>query len=490
MVRQQHQLFVALLALVDACVVGGAAFGAWAVRRLLIDGDFPELPQRWEAYLKGPLFLFAVPIALAALWICGLYRARRDRSLVSEWWAIVRASACAMMGMVMVLWVVGNSIVADARGSPPIILGGQALDAGRFQLLTLAMLLPALLIAHRTTFRVGLRFIRRRGWNLRHVAVVGVGRVGRIACQTLDRNSWTGIQVAYFISHKEQNRVPSCCGRPVMGGLADLETILEIAPVDAVYVAMPNAQAALLPRVLQRLEKFAVDVRIVPDVSPRYLPERMSMSELDGMPILGYRESPLCGVGGFVKRGMDIAGALAGLTLFLPLLLLVAASIRLTSSGPAIFRQRRVSLNGQVFDIFKFRTMRHVEDESGTGEAAWTTRDDPRVTPIGRVLRRTSLDELPQLLNVLRGEMSLVGPRPERPELIARFKEDWRGYMMRQHVRAGMTGWAQVHGLRGDTSLRKRIQYDLYYIRNWSLWLDVRILVLTLLRGFVHRNAH
>jgi exopolysaccharide biosynthesis polyprenyl glycosylphosphotransferase len=231
-----------------------------------------------------------------------------------------------------------------------------------------------------------------------------------------------------------------------------------------------------------------VDVRVIPDINPRYLGHNMHLSELEGMPILSVRESPLNGLGGACKRVLDVVGALACLAVFAPIMLAVAACVRASSPGPVIFRQRRVSLGGEEFNILKFRTMFHADDERGA--AAWTTRDDPRVTGVGRLLRQTSLDELPQLFNVLRGDMSLVGPRPERPELIARFREDWRGYMLRQHVKAGITGWAQVNGLRGDTSLRKRLQLDLFYIRHWSLGFDFKILWLTLFRGFVHRNAH
>jgi exopolysaccharide biosynthesis polyprenyl glycosylphosphotransferase len=219
----------------------------------------------------------------------------------------------------------------------------------------------------------------------------------------------------------------------------------------------------------------------------------MMISELDGMPILSYRECPSAGLGGLTKRALDIAGSIGAMLLFSPVFIFTAMAVRLTSPGPVIFKQRRVSLGGRTFKIYKFRTMYHVQDEdSGWSQLRnkWTERDDPRITPIGRWLRRTSLDELPQLLNVLKGQMSLVGPRPERPELIARFREDWRGYMLRQHVKAGMTGWAQVNGLRGDTSLKKRLQYDLFYVRHWSFWFDVRILWLTVFRGFVHRNAH
>ncbi|MFG0285653.1 MAG: undecaprenyl-phosphate glucose phosphotransferase, partial [Phycisphaerales bacterium JB039] len=353
----------------------------------------------------------------------------------------------------------------------------------------LAGLLPVMVIAHRTAFRLMLRIIRRRGMNLRHAAVIGVGRVGRIACQTLDRNAWTGIRVGYFISHRDRTERTECLGRPVAGGLGELEKILERRPVDAVYIAIPNAQAAVVPSLLQRLDRFAVDVRIIPDVNPRYLPQSMSLGELDGMPILSYRESPIHGLGGFTKRVLDVAGALAAIIVFGPLMLAIALLVRLSGPGPVIFRQKRVSFGRDVFEIYKFRTMQHVEDEAGV-DLNWTRRDDPRVTRIGRWLRRTSLDELPQLFNVLRGEMSLVGPRPERPELIERFREDWRGYMLRQHVKAGMTGWAQVNGLRGDTSLRKRIQHDLFYIRHWSIGFDLKILWLTVFRGFVHRNAH
>jgi exopolysaccharide biosynthesis polyprenyl glycosylphosphotransferase len=214
----------------------------------------------------------------------------------------------------------------------------------------------------------------------------------------------------------------------------------------------------------------------------------MTVSELEGMPILSVRESPMNGVAGIAKRGLDVAGAVAGILIFGLPMIGIAMAIKFTSPGPVVFRQRRVSVGGEEFEILKFRTMQHVQDENTP--ATWTARGDARVTKIGSFLRRTSLDELPQLFNVFLGQMSLVGPRPERPELIARFKDDWRGYVLRQHVKAGMTGWAQVNGLRGDTSLRKRLQLDLFYIRNWSLGFDIKILWLTLFRGFAHPNAH
>ncbi|MBX3386604.1 MAG: exopolysaccharide biosynthesis polyprenyl glycosylphosphotransferase [Phycisphaeraceae bacterium] len=516
MLKQQHQIFVALLAAADGAVITGASFGAWVVRRVLIERTW--WPESWEHPPKEALVLYTVPVTLLAMRWMGLYRPRRDRSIADEVIQIFKASLTALACVLALLYLFESSIFKAAYGSAQVL--GLQLDAGRLQLGALTLLLPFALSAERLVFRVGLRWLRRRGWNLRHVAIVGTGRVAQIVARTFERNSWTGIRVSYFVSHLDQSRLTECQGRPVMGGLKDLEPVLERFKPDAVYVALPRSHAGRIPEVLEQLERFAVDVRLVPDLNPRYLPQNMAVSELDGMPILSYRENPTSGLGGVTKRALDLLGGLAAIVLFSPVMLVVAVLVRLSGPGPVVFRQRRVSLGGQIFDIFKFRTMYHVEDEAdgaarkalaeaisgsdraereGAEEAAtksahtvpgWTLRNDPRITPIGRWLRRTSLDEIPQLFNVLLGDMSLVGPRPERPELIERFRDDWRGYMLRQHVKAGITGWAQVNGLRGQSSLRKRLQYDLFYIKNWSLGFDLKILWLTVFRGFLHRNAH
>lgn len=487
MLKKQHQLFVALLGVTDAVAIAAACYAAWAVRRLVNEGFFPRSWENW--IIKEPLVVLAVPVGLVTLWGFGLYRPRRDRALRSEWWQVFRASALATVTVLVLLWFLGND--ALIRGQTPYatpVVAGVRLHPGRVQFGCLALMLPAALASQRTAIRFALRVARRRGYNLRHVAVIGVGRLGQIVARTLERNSWTGLSVNYFVSHHPRTRRTACLDRPVLGGLDDLERALTARPVDAVYVALPTAVASLLPGVLDRLSKFTVDVRIVPDVHPRFVSQSMVVNELDGMPILSYRENPSAGLGGLSKRALDVAGSLAALAVFAPLMALLAVVVKLSSPGPVIFAQRRVSLGGRTFRIYKFRTMYHVEDEHGG--ARWTSRDDPRITPVGRWLRRTSLDELPQLFNVLRGEMSLVGPRPERPELIEQFRENWRGYLLRQHVKAGMTGWAQVNGHRGDTGLRKRLQYDLFYVKHWSLGFDLRILLLTLVRGFAHRNAH
>ncbi|MFI4898837.1 MAG: exopolysaccharide biosynthesis polyprenyl glycosylphosphotransferase, partial [Phycisphaerales bacterium JB059] len=432
MLKQRHQFFVSLLVVADALAVAAACLIAWACRLWVFE---EPLPEDWEGYFKGPLVLFALPIVLYTFAAFRLYRPQRDRSLWTEQGQILKSVFVSVVVLVVALWAVGSDFLERGRAPDAELWGfGSRLitDPARLQLLVLAVLLPVLLGAQRFIFRSGLRYIRRRGYNLCHVAIIGVGRLGQITARTLGRNSWTGINVAFFISHHDHARREKCMGKPVVGGLDDLERILEGKRADAVYLALPSTQGGRVPELLKRLERFAVDVRIVPDVHPRYLPQSMTVNELEGMPILSYRECPITGLGGFSKRLLDIVGASVALVLFSPLMLAIALAIRLTSPGPVIFKQRRVSLAGEVFKIYKFRTMRHVDDEQV--QATWTQRNDPRITRVGAWLRKTSIDELPQLINVLRGDMALVGPRPERPELIARFRDDWRGYMLRQHV--------------------------------------------------------
>lgn len=460
----------------------------------------------WLAYLDPPAdkiisynthgvpFLVAAPLMIGAMVSAGLYRARRDQRFFLEAYAVVKAVVIGVMLTIAATtmlrhWLWQERFDPLGRELPIRYLSGSQWG---FYAATCAVLL----LAWRFAFRNMLRYLRSRGWNLRHVAIIGNGRLGQVVVHTLGRNSWTGITPAFFISHHPTTVKTESMGLPVMGGLNDLEETLLNNDISGVVLALPARMAATLPELLMRLEKFPVDVRIVPDMNPKYMPMNMAISELDGMPILSVRESPLNGWGHFTKRALDLIGALAALLVFAMPMAIIAAIIRFSGKGPVIFRQERMSLNGQRFMLFKFRTMHHIDAEvqalrdADAGTDAWTKKDDPRITRMGQLLRRTSLDELPQLFNVLLGEMSLVGPRPERPELIQRFREDWRGYMLRQNVKAGITGWAQINGLRGDTSLKKRLQYDLFYIRNWSLLFDLRILGLTLFRGFVHPNAH
>ncbi|HYU24790.1 MAG TPA: exopolysaccharide biosynthesis polyprenyl glycosylphosphotransferase, partial [Thermoanaerobaculia bacterium] len=276
-------------------------------------------------------------------------------------------------------------------------------------------------------------------------------------------------------------------GARVVGTYADVQSILEQNGIDQVLIALPLDSIGFLEEILKRIGPSMVDIKVIPDIY-KFISLRGGIEDFDGMPVISLLDTPLGGWNDVVKRVVDILLATALITLIAPLLLLIGAAIKLTSRGPVFYRQERMSLDGRTFLVWKFRTM-SVDAEAESG-AVWASPVDPRRTRVGRWLRQTSLDELPQLFNVLRGEMSLVGPRPERPIFIDQFRQKIPKYMLRHKVRAGMTGWAQVHGLRGNTSVEQRIRYDLYYIENWSLLLDFKILLLTLFRGFNNPNAY
>jgi exopolysaccharide biosynthesis polyprenyl glycosylphosphotransferase len=351
------------------------------------------------------------------------------------------------------------------------------------------------LIVERGTYRSALRYFRRRGWNLRHALIVGTGRLGQSTFLRLQRNSWTGIRVAGFIEAHALAQHPSALslskprevrGIPVVGSIQNVREIVESLGVDSVFVALPSRHNELLRRVIADLERTTVDVRIIPDLFLSRFPASVGISELDGMPIVSLREDPFAGWPSLYKRAFDVAGALFGLALMSLPMLLIATLIKLHDRGPILYTQRRISYGRRAFMMLKFRTM--VLDAEPHGPA-FASHDDPRCTPLGRFLRAWSLDELPQLFNVIRGDMSLVGPRPERPEMLERIQKEVPGFPQRLKIRAGLTGWAQINGFRGRTSFRKRLQYDLYYLNNWSPLLDVRIVLMTLLRGIWGGNA-
>jgi Undecaprenyl-phosphate glucose phosphotransferase len=263
--------------------------------------------------------------------------------------------------------------------------------------------------------------------------------------------------------------------------------LIEHFHIEHVFISLPMSRYHDARRVFDILSRSLVQVRLVADI-PNLAGLSLTTTNLDGLPVIGLRESPHFGLNIVVKRAMDVALSLVGLVFLSPVLFVIGLLVKLTSPGPVFYRQERCGLNGRPFQMLKFRSMR-VDAERQTG-AVWAQKDDPRRTVLGAFLRRTSLDELPQIWNVLRGDMSLVGPRPERPVFISKFTKTIPNYMVRHCVKSGITGWAQVHGWRGDTSLRKRVQYDLYYITHWTPWLDIRILWMTIFHGIFHRNAY
>jgi exopolysaccharide biosynthesis polyprenyl glycosylphosphotransferase len=321
-----------------------------------------------------------------------------------------------------------------------------------------------------------LKRIRRSGGNLQHVLVVGAGELGRQVVERLEQHREYGFRVVGFLDDDPGKQQRSIMGIPVLGSSHDLEEVVGASGIDQVVLALPLAAHHRTAQLIRRCGQLLVEIKVVPDLMQYYV-LRAGIEDLDGLPMINLTQMPLEGWNQIVKRTVDLLGAAVMLLATCWLFPIIAWLIRREDGGPVLYSQVRTGLDGRSFRLYKFRSM--CVDAESDGRPQWTRNRDPRVTRVGAFLRRANLDELPQLLNVLRGDMSLVGPRPERPQFVERFRARYPEYMARHRVRAGLTGWAQVNGLRGDTSIRQRMAHDLYYIENWSLALDLRILWLT-----------
>ena len=339
-------------------------------------------------------------------------------------------------------------------------------------------------------FRPALRFFWRRAYPENageRVLIVGAGDLARQVAANIRSNPVLGLSLVGFLTRDRAKVGADLEGLPVLGHFSQIGDIASARQAQVVIIALPLEAHEDLPVILEGLSQEMVDVRIVPDLY-RFMSLGSTVESFEGMPIIGLRGSRLEGWPRVFKRVVDVVGSLLLIILFSPLMLLIAVLVKLTSRGPVLYRQRRMGLDGVEFMMLKFRSMRP-RAEADTG-AVWASPDDPRRTPLGKILRKTSLDELPQFFNALKGEMSLVGPRPERPELIQEFRSQIPGYMLRHMVKAGITGWAQINGWRGNTDLKTRIEHDLYYIENWSLWFDLKIMLLTPFRGLISPHAY
>ena len=345
----------------------------------------------------------------------------------------------------------------------------------------------ALAASVRVCARAVLRHLRRNRRNLRYVAIVGAGALGARVAHELAIAAWTGLDVVGFYDDDARKHDSVVAGKPVLGAAERLVEDVGARGIDQVWVALPLRAELRVRAILDMLRDSAVEVRFVPDIFGFHLLNH-SISEVAGLPVLSLTATPMTG---FARIAKAIEDAVLGTLLCIaatPLMALIALGVKLSSPGPVFYRQSRVTWNGVNFPMLKFRTM-PVASEASSG-AVWSRHGESRATGFGLLLRRLSLDELPQLFNVLKGDMSLVGPRPERPEFVEQFRREIPGYMQKHLVKAGITGWAQVNDLRGDSDLARRIQYDLYYIDHWSLWFDLRILALTLWHILTSRNAH
>ena len=327
--------------------------------------------------------------------------------------------------------------------------------------------------------------LRRRGLIRDNLLIVGVGKVARDLTRKIKGSPELGYEIIGIVSTQPMKR-ERVSGVPVIGDRDDLPSLIDNYRVEQVIIALPDEQRNELIDLISICQRGRVDIKVYPDMFA-YIAGDLSVGELGDIPLLTVRDMRLRGWRLSLKRGLDVFGSLLGLIVLSPFLLLTALIIRLTSPGPVFYTQQRMGLDGRPFEMIKFRSMRPDAEKAGPG---WTTQDDPRVTPIGRFMRRTSWDEVPQLINVLLGEMSMVGPRPERPVYVQQFRSQIPRYMERHREKSGMTGWAQVNGLRGDTSIAERTTYDLWYVENWSLWLDIKIIIRTIVSTVLRRDEN
>jgi Undecaprenyl-phosphate glucose phosphotransferase len=395
-----------------------------------------------------------------------LYRPNRLGSHVSEWLDVAKASTLGVLVLVAIM----TFVYRDYAYSRLVIVVFWAESIVAVSL-------------SRAVFRELFRFARRHGFNQRYAIVVGGGEPAAEVLRVLRRRPDVGIGVLGMLSDKRE--VPD--NVRWLGGIEDVRAVLDRQQVDIVFIALPHSDYSRITAVLHGIGDDPVAIHLVPDVFG-LATLRGGVEEFETVPFIHLRESPLYGWNRVLKRAFDLGGGALALTLAAPLMLAIVVALKLTSPGPVLYRQERMGVDGRRFRMLKFRTML-VDAEAQTGPV-WATPDDPRRTWLGAFLRRWSLDELPQLLNVLRGEMSLVGPRPERPSFVEEFRRRVPGYMLRHKVKAGITGWAQINGWRGNTSIERRIECDLYYIERWSLGFDLRILIQTLWYGIRNRNAY
>jgi len=463
MLSKHRQLLVTAIFALDAALIFTCWMAAYWVRFHVLPLPAPLGIPSMRTYLW--LGAVLTPVSMLVLRAFRLYRSARTARLSQELLAVLQAIA----------------IVTALAALASYFFRG---EIARSVLLLFAGIAALALCAARVAVRSSLRALRRRGLNLRHVLIVGTGPMAAQVARKMAVHSDYGFHVHGFVS-AEPDGIGEVGGMPVLGSVEDLPELVERTGAQLVYLALSRSEHEAELLALERLSDSTAAVRLVPDLA-RAFTLNASVEDFDGTPVVLVTESPEQGWNSVLKRAFDLVFAGVGLFFLWPILLAIAIWVKLDSPGPVFFTQDRVGLNGRRFRMLKFRTM--VPEAEARG-AQWTKKDDPRRTRAGAVLRRLSLDELPQLWNVFVGDMSLVGPRPEQPLFVDRFRASVPRYMLRHHVKAGITGWAQVNGLRGDTPLERRIEYDLYYIEHWSMGFDLKILALTVVRLFRDPSA-
>ncbi|WP_417091869.1 undecaprenyl-phosphate glucose phosphotransferase [Marvinbryantia sp.] len=466
MIKDNQKYFNRLHVLIDALIVIGSYLLAWFLQIKILTAPGTGVYSD-EVYML--VLLPLVPGMLLLYSAFNLYTPKRVQGRRLEYGNVIKAN---LLGLLIFL---------------AMTMAVKKIDFSRGVVFTFFALNVTADIIARVIIRGLLRDMRRRGMNLKHILLVGYGQAAREYIDRILENPQWGYRVLGILDDNSE-RSTVYRGIRIIGRTEELVELMKVNTLDEIAITLGLSEYYKLERIVAQCEKSGVHTKFIPDYG-NIIPTKPYTEDLMGLPVINIRYVPLSNTfNAIVKRTVDIVGSLVCLVLFSPVMLVTAVLIKLTSPGPLIFKQERVGLHNQPFIMYKFRSME--VQKANAEQKGWTTRHDPRVTGIGKFIRRTSIDEFPQLINVLKGEMSLIGPRPERPQFVEKFREEIPRYMIKHQVRPGMTGWAQVNGYRGDTSIRKRIEYDLYYIENWTLGLDIKILLLTVFKGFVNKNAY
>lgn len=485
MIKENQKYFNGMQVLLDAIVMCISFFTAYLIR--FESGLWPEIGYHPPFYPQivftagyANLIPFLAVFYAFLYFYCRLYSPRRYRSRRFELFNIIKANTVGIICLILILFLTSTNTIRF-----PVWLMSKYFS--RWMLFFFYIINIILTYLERDLVRIWLRKTRKNGRNLKHVIIVGFSSSASAYIDRLIGNPQWGYKIHGIL---DDNVTDDFSYRkiPWIGRISDLASYLDEHSIDEVAITLSIKEYIKLQDLVKACEKSGVHTKFVPDYYT-FISSNPYTEDLNGLPVINIRNVPLTNtVNKTLKRVMDIVGSLAAILLFSPVMLITAILVKKSSPGPIIFKQIRIGYGGKEFDMFKFRSMG--VQLPGKEKTEWTTSNDPRVTPIGKIIRKTSIDELPQLFNVLRGDMSLVGPRPERPYFVEKFKEEIPRYMIKHQVRPGITGWAQVNGYRGDTSIKGRIDHDLYYIENWTLGLDIKILFLTVFKGFVNENAY
>ena len=464
MIKENQKIFNTAQILIDILIFLCSMASAYFLRFINYDGLHIQI----DFYFK--ISIIAIPVYLLIFNYYQLYESYRAKRLILEISRVIKSN---LLGIVLIFIL--SFLFKEVNIS-------------RLVILIFGMINTWLMIFSRFVLRKTLRSLRSKGYNIKRMLIIGCNSLASEFLQKITVNKNLGYTVVGFLSDKFDGSDASnpICAVPFLGRFEDLEKIMEQDKLDEVIVALENDQYHFLPTIIEACEKAGTKVSVIPFYT-KYLPAKPYIDEVEGLPVINIRRIPLDNLmNNLMKRGFDLAASLFLILVLSPFLLAVALGVKITSPGPIFYKQERVGLNKDNFMMYKFRSMRVATD--GSDKTAWSTKNDPRKTKFGAFIRKYSIDELPQLFNVLNGTMSLVGPRPELPYHVYNFKEEIPLYMVKHQVRPGITGWAQVNGLRGDTSIKLRIEHDIFYIENWSFLFDIKILIMTVFKGLVSKS--